>query len=1257
VRPEKKASFMADRICAPGALAVLAFLLLLLPVSAKAAAPKQIVREIGTPAVGVTGGLFNAARGIAVNQTGAGGVPAGTFYIVDASNRRVQRYSPSGAFVSAWGWKVGAAGAEQFEVCTEAESCKRGSAGSGAGQFGNNSAQGIAIDQANGNVYVSDPGALTRRIDIFSAAGAFQGAFGYGVINQAEEFQFCTALTGCGFPGIAEGSGEGGRFPGALGGLAVDASGNIYVANKFERRVDVFAPNLNGGTVVGVQFLRAFGWGVAAGNSEFEVCAVAANCKRGIAGSGLGQFATESPTDVAVDSGANVFALDAGNKRIEKFSPAPLPLAASFGSAALASAFGPGGGLPGELLNIAIDPSNNHLFVSGRRSTATNKIAVAELDPAGGDAVEGGGVHGPELSIISSGGLATAQAPLGGNVYLASATTNVLQGLYVLNASPSITEIDEITGTSAVFKGKVISDGVDVTYHFEYSTDGNTWIKAPPEDVDAGTAPGKIDVEHKVVNLTGSQLYHVRLVQNRVGGAGEATSPETTFTTLAAEPAILGAVAYPVKDTSATLNAYLNPQNEPTTYRFEYGLGDCSASPGTCTALPVVQASGGGLRVVAQNIVGLQPSTVYHYRLIASNATGTTASPDRLFETFSAGAKLSDNRAYELVTPPDTGAVILGARQLGESPGCFDTFTATADGNSVISLAKGGALPGYNVTGAVDLYESVRGPSGWTTIAKSPSGAQSSFPTSVGMCASTDHLFSTFTTGPSPQDEGSLTIEGKRTNYVRNSNGEFTLAGRGEVAGGEVVDPVADVRWISAKGGHIIFTSELPLADDAPPSGTTGIYDRSASGVAEVVSLLPGEVPLATGEDANYQGASVDGSAVAFKVGNALYVREDNAATLEVTPGPSTFAGISSNGDKVFYTDAAPAGSVPPAGLFVFDTASETTSEIAPNSIFVNVAEDGSSAYFLSKSVLTGTETNSQGQEAEAGEHNLYGWDEAGNEVHFIAIVSPEDVKDSGGDTSLVRWVSAAVFPQQSPLTGRANDSSRTTPDGDVLLFESTAALTGYDSGGHIEIYRYEAGTERLDCVSCPPAGTIATGDAHLQVFFGGLSSTSAIVHIQNVTDDGRKVFFQTEEALVPGDVNDVSDVYEWKLGQQAYLLSPGQGALPTYLYGMTPNGSDVFFTSNETLVPEDLSNVSSIYDAREGGGFPHVAEVPTCQEDACQGQPSGPPSLPGAGSASFQGPANPVAKHKKKHKKHKKRKHHHKKHHHKASDNRRAAR
>jgi NHL repeat len=73
------------------------------------------------------------------------------------------------------------------------------------------------------------------------------------------------------------GSGEGQFAP---GGLATDSSGDVYVADGENDRVQEFSSS--------GAFIRAWGWGVADGSNSFQVCT--SSCQAGIFGSGPGQF-------------------------------------------------------------------------------------------------------------------------------------------------------------------------------------------------------------------------------------------------------------------------------------------------------------------------------------------------------------------------------------------------------------------------------------------------------------------------------------------------------------------------------------------------------------------------------------------------------------------------------------------------------------------------------------------------------------------------------------------------------------------------------------------------------------------------------------------------------------------------------------------------------------------------------------------------------------------------------------------------------
>ena len=107
------------------------------------------------------------------------------------------------------------------------------------------------------------------------------------------------------------GSGTG-QMQSPTGVAVAPASGNVYVADTGNDRIDVFGPT---GT-----FMEAFGWGVADGQPRAEVCTT--SCQAGMAGSGPGQFST--PTTIAIGAppgpAANkVFVGDAGNNSVETF--------------------------------------------------------------------------------------------------------------------------------------------------------------------------------------------------------------------------------------------------------------------------------------------------------------------------------------------------------------------------------------------------------------------------------------------------------------------------------------------------------------------------------------------------------------------------------------------------------------------------------------------------------------------------------------------------------------------------------------------------------------------------------------------------------------------------------------------------------------------------------------------------------------------------------------------------------------------------
>jgi hypothetical protein len=335
----------------------------------------------------------------------------------------------------------------------------------------------------------------------------------------------------------------------------------------------------------------------------------------------------------------------------------------------------------------------------------------------------------------------------------------------------------------------------------------------------------------------------------------------------------------------------------------------------------------------------------------------------------------------------------------------------------------------------------------------------------------------------------------------------------------------------------------------------------------------------------------------------------------------AVFGGLSDDGDRMAYLQVG--------DIFIFDASAGETTRVTTggSASIVNFSPDGSHLYFIDTQQLDGSA-------GTPGEPNLYAWD--GSDVSFIATVAANDVTAFDGHTSqfgLGQWPAAVGPLTNENAFGRGRVPARTTPDGSVLVFQSHASLTAYDSGGLSQIYRYDTVDESLLCVSCHPAGTPATWGSELQTAQGVGSGnpasfgspTTPLTHIANVTSEGDAVFFETSDSLVARDIDGLQDVYRWKSGDIA-LISWGESGTHDYLYGMTPDGNNVFFATNDTLVPQDLNgNSRKIYDARVAGGFPLPVPRSPCDGDGCQGPVGTPPALPAGGSGTFSGPADPT--------------------------------
>jgi tripartite motif-containing protein 71 len=225
--------------------------------------------------------------------------PDGTVYVADYSNNRIVVFSATGAFLRAFGKEVNPDGSD---VCTTA--CRAGSKDEelkkSAGAM--NNPEDVALGP-EGNLFVVD--VRNNRIDVFTTAGAFVRAFGADVEAGPGTGGVCTTATGCelGAPTPAAGGMSGPT------GVALDAGGNVYVADYGNNRVDVFS--------TAGAFLYAFGRNVGGpGQESPELCTT--ECLAGEGSGAAGDML--NPWNLTIGPDGTLYVTEYSNSRVDAFT-------------------------------------------------------------------------------------------------------------------------------------------------------------------------------------------------------------------------------------------------------------------------------------------------------------------------------------------------------------------------------------------------------------------------------------------------------------------------------------------------------------------------------------------------------------------------------------------------------------------------------------------------------------------------------------------------------------------------------------------------------------------------------------------------------------------------------------------------------------------------------------------------------------------------------------------------------------------------
>jgi hypothetical protein len=792
-----------------------------------------------------------------------------------------------------------------------------------------------------------------------------------------------------------------------------------------------------------------------------------------------------------------------------------------------------------------------------------------------------------------------------------------------------------VGSAEATFEARINPGNSRTSYHFEYGPASGSYdvsVPIPDGEIDASLTGVNVDVI--ATGLTPGTAYRYRVVAaNALPGVVDGSG--MTFTTFA----------------SVGSGSSSNCSNEQARSEQSYGLElpDCRAyemvSPLEKNDSDATRPSEDATRASLSG-----EAVTYESNGVFGGAEGNGSEEVNQY----VARRGPDGWSTQAITPPYVGYTI-------EQIGAYRAMAFTPELTEGIAIGdtrlESEALAGYHNLFVDDFSSNPVSYRVVTTKPKDTVGKEGASPEIDGVSSDLSHVV--YTEGELGNEETYEWADGETSGLIVGS-GIGGGAEPGEDNGGILSND--SWRSVSADGSRVFYTS---------PEGYL-IPDRQ---------VWVRENPMSSVEDCSVPGdaCTVEVSASQRKVLDPL------------GPGSARFRGASVNGVHVFFTDCSKLtedatavadgtstrcipGDEVGNDLYEYDLETGVLSDLTVDDLpadplgaqvigVADISEDGSYVYFVTRGTLAGE--NAEGKQPVSGEPNLYVAHYEGGSWRtrfIVTLAAPTNnaekestnAEELNGRSEIAMGGDSADWSQSPPL-----DTVRDTPDGTHLAFLSMKALTGYDNeqaepgecethrtesvylgpeGGECrEVFSYDAVSQKLVCASCNPSGARPTGPSS----FGEIQTYAEIElkHYtpRNFSENGERLFFDSNDALVAHDSNGRRDVYEWEqdgegsCGQSegcVYPISDVAGDYESFFLDADPAGQNVFFGTEDQLVPSDTDFHIDVYDARVGGGYPVSVSPPVCDNgDSCKGPEVPQPSVFGApASSTFTGAGNVAA-------------------------------